>query len=93
MADVNDKKVRGGKRSASVDWGTKHWLTKQEWGQKPGFSISKDGQRLGFKGSGVRSFLYFDPTTNTYRTVRAHNADEARQIAGSFGLQKVRKKR
>lgn len=33
--------------------------------------------KLGFEGSGLQRFMYWDPNTKTYHSVPAHNAKEA----------------
>lgn len=85
------KETRGGKYLPTVEWGTKRTWTKEDWGRQPGFNIGEQGQRLGFKGSGIRSFRYYDLVNKVYVTIRAHNAAEASQIAWTFGYEKDRK--
>lgn len=81
---------RGGKY-IHKDWGNvRHW-TPADWGRVPGFRHDTAGHRLGFEGSGIRSYQYYDPKTKTYHVIRAHNAKEAQQIAASFGYERVEK--
>lgn len=83
---------RGGKYMHK-DWGVVRTWTPKDWGRVPGFKHDKAGRKVGFEGSGIKHYLYFDKDTGTYHTIGAHNAKEAEQIAMSFGYQKVRKKR
>lgn len=73
------KKVYGGKYS-NGDAGQKHSLTEKKWG------VERQ-----FEGSGTESYEFLDPKTNTIVTIPADNLEEARRIASSMGLRKLRK--
>lgn len=79
------KESRSGKYSPNKEWGEKRHWTPTDWGKQPGFNVGEEGQRLGFRGSGIRSFRYYDEVNHVYKVIRAHNAVEAAQIAWSFG--------
>lgn len=64
------------------EWGTRHRLHKEEW-----------GQHVWFHGSGTRNYQYFDKETGATVIIRADSFEEARQQAASMGLQRKRKKR
>lgn len=81
------KEYRGGKY-IHKEYGNVRYWTPTDWGKLREFHRNDAGHRLGFEGSGIKSYLYWDEKTKTYHTIRAHNAKEAAQIAHSFGYEK-----
>lgn len=81
------KENRGGKY-IHKEYGNVRYWTPADWGRRPGFQANDAGHKLGFEGSGIKSYLYYDEKTKTYYTIRAHSAKEAQQIAKSFGYVK-----
>lgn len=82
---------RSGKYVSPQYGNVKDW-TRKDWGSLPNFHYNSAGHILGFEGSDIKSFLYYDEKTKTYYTIRAHNAEEAKQIAHSHGYTKAKKK-